>query len=141
MVDKKHIESILKINGLAPTAPDEQIRSVLLSARFNMDEVDAALLVLRENTKTSATRVDGLHRVFRSDQILKAQEVSELLGIEMQITETVEMSGIHTPRYTILHVLTLWLISGIVAITAVMFYMYTHNTGVFHPSSAFVLKK
>ena len=135
MVDKKHIESLLKINGLGTTAPDEQIRSVLLSARFNKDEVDAALMVLRENTKTNATRVDGLHKVFRSDDGLKASEISELLGIEVQVTEKVEV-GINARRYTLFQVITLWFISAIIATTAVMFYMYSNQMGVFHPSVA-----
>jgi CRISPR/Cas system-associated protein Csx1 len=140
MVDKKHVESILKINGLGTTAPDEQIRSVLLSARFNKDEVDAALMVLRENTKTNATRVEGLHKVFRTDQGLQASEISQLLGIEVQVTEKVEV-GINARRYTLFQVITLWFISAIIATTAVLFYMYTNHTGVFHPSSSMSLKK
>lgn len=140
MVDKKHVESILKINGLGTTAPDEQIRSVLLSARFNKDEVDAAMMVLRENTKTNATRVDGLHKVFRTDEGLKANEISQLLGIEVQVTEKVEV-GINARRYTLFQVITLWFISAIIATTAVMFYMYSNKTGVFHPSTAMAKDK
>lgn len=133
MVDKKHIESLLKINGLGNTSPDEQIRSVLLSARFNKDEVDAALMVLRENTKTNATRVDGLHKVFRSDEALKANEISQLLGIEVHVEEKIEV-GLNARRYTLFQVITLWFISVIIATTAVLFYMYSNDTGVFHPS-------
>lgn len=140
MVDKKHVESILKINGLGTTAPDEQIRSVLLSARFNKDEVDAALMVLRENTKTNTTRVDGLHKVFRSDEGLKASEISQLLGIEVQVEERIEV-GINARRYTLFQVITLWFISAIIAVTAVLIYMYSNHTGVFHPSSDISIKR
>ena len=44
---------------------------MLISARFDNDEVNAALVVLRENTKTNETRVDGLHKVFRTDEGLQ----------------------------------------------------------------------
>lgn len=140
MVDKKHIESILKINGLGTASPDEEIRSVLLSARFNKDEVDTALMILRENTKTNATRVDGLHKVFRTDEALQASEISQLLGIEVQVHEKIE-AGINARRYSLLQVILLWFISIIIATTAVLFYMYSNQTGVFHPSTAFAHKK
>lgn len=140
MVDKKHVESILKINGLGTASPDEEIRSVLLSARFNKDEVDTALMILRENTKTSETRVDGLHKVFRTDQTLQANEISQLLGIEVQVHEKIEV-GINARRYSLLQVILLWLVSIVIATTAVLFYMYSNQTGVFHPSTAYAHKK
>ena len=55
MLQKKDIETILKINGVSAVAPDEEIRTVLLSARYNNDEVDTAIMVLRENMKTHQT--------------------------------------------------------------------------------------
>ncbi len=139
MFDKRHIESILKINGLANSSPDEEIRSVLLSARFNNDEVETAMMVLRENTKTNETHVDGLHKVFRTDQALKPSEISQLLGIDVNLETPMERQ-LNERRYSILHVFLLWATSMIIAVTAVMFYMYTHDIGLFHPSSTTVLK-
>ncbi|MEN9920936.1 MAG: hypothetical protein RL538_829 [Candidatus Parcubacteria bacterium] len=142
MLDKKHIETILKINGIGETAPDEQVRSVLLSARFNADEVETALMILRENTKTNKTRVDGLHKVFRTDQSLDASEISSLLGVEVNFTDKVTVqTGINAKRFTIIQVIILWAVSFIIATTALLFYMYSHEMGVFHPSSDIVLKK
>ncbi len=139
MLDKRHIESILKINGLANSSPDEEIRSMLLSARFNNDEVETALMVLRENTKTNQTHVDGLHKVFRSDQTLKPSEISQLLGIHVDIATPMERRSA-ARRYTLLHVFLLWSTSIIIALTAVMLYMYYQDIGVFHPTSAAILK-
>ncbi len=143
MFDKKHIESILKINGISTTSPDEQIKSVLLSARFNNDEVETALMVLRQNTKTNETHVDGLHKVFRSDQTLRASEISQLLGVDVDIDETITVGegSISKRRFTLVQVLILWFVSMILALTGVLFYMYTHDIGVFHPSSNMVLMK
>ena len=53
MITREQIESILRVNGEEPLAPDEKIRSILLSAKFNEDEVDAALMILKQNTKTN----------------------------------------------------------------------------------------
>ena len=38
-------------------------------------------MVLRENTKTNQTRVDGLHKVFRSSEALNSEEISQLLEL------------------------------------------------------------
>jgi hypothetical protein len=142
MIDRKHVESILKINGIAQSSPDEQIRSVLLSARFNKDEVETALMVLRENTKTNQTHVDGLHKVFRSDQSLKASEISELLGIDVDLDETIDVpSAITARRFTLLQVMILWAISVILAFTGVLLYMYSQDIGLFHPSVNMVLMR
>ena len=93
MIKRDQIESILKINGVQPTSPDEEIRSVLLSARYSKDEVDTAIMVLRENTKTNKTRVDGLHKVFRSDEALSPEEISQLLGIEIELSDRMQDQG------------------------------------------------
>jgi hypothetical protein len=139
MLDKKHLESILKINGLANSAPDEEIKSVLLSARFNDDEIQTAMMVLRENTKTNQTHVDGLHKIFRTDQALQPSEISQLLGIDVNLETPLErLQG--KRRYTLLQVFLLWVTSMIIAVTAVMLYMYTEEIGFFHPTNTATLK-
>ena len=132
MIDKKHVESLLKINGIEKTAPDEEIRSVLLSARFKDDEVETALMVLRENVDTKQTKVDGLHKVFRTDQALKPSEISQLLGIDVNLSEKVVVNST-TKEYSLFQFVLLWLTSIILAVTCILFYMYSHKIGVFHP--------
>jgi hypothetical protein len=139
MFDKKHIESILKINGLAKTAPDEEIRSVLVSARFNNDEIETAMMVLRENVKTNQTHVDGLHKVFRTDQALQPAEISRLLGIDVNLDTPLQRRRSNS-RYALLQVFLLWVASIIIAVTAVMLYMHAQEIGLFHPTSTAVLK-
>ncbi len=134
MTDKRHIESILKVNGIAPTAADEEIKSVLLSARFNEDEVDAALMVLRENVKTNETRVDGLHKVFRTDGGLRPAEISKLLGIDIELTDA---DSVRTDprRFSLLELVLLSLASSLLAIVCLLMYMYSEGIGWFHPSA------
>ena len=83
MIQREQIESILRINGVPENSPDEHIRAVLLSAKFHHDEVDTAIMVLRQNSKTATSKVDGLHKVFRSNETLKPEEISRLLGVEV----------------------------------------------------------
>ncbi len=133
MADRSHIESILKVNGLGKTAPDEEIRSVLLSARFNNDEVDTALMILRENTKTNETRVDGLHKVFRSDRVLQPSEISKLLGVDVNLREQIYTQR-GPKRFSTVELALLSTVSALLAVVCVLTYMYTQNIGWFHPS-------
>jgi len=87
MLERTSIESLLRLNGVDPTAPDEEIKSVLISARWHKDDVETALLVLRENTKNNTSRVDSLHKVFRSDDQLRPETISALLGVDVSVTK------------------------------------------------------
>lgn len=133
MINRTQIKSLLKINGVPDTSPDEEIRSVLLSARYSNDEVDTAIMVLREDTKTNKTRVDGLHKIFRTDQALKPEEISQLLGIQVDLTNLPDQQ---TKSKTIsgVYFVFIWMLSIIVALGGVLLYMYMYKIGVFHPS-------
>lgn len=135
MIQRDQIEAILKINGVAPGSPDEQIRSVLLSARYSKDEVDTAIMVLRENTKTNKTRVDGLHKIFRTDQALKPEEISQLLGIEVDASQQLPDAREYRSRdFSTWQYVLVWVLSLVVAVASILFYMYLYKIGLFHPS-------
>lgn len=134
MIKPSQIEKILKINGVSPSSPEDRIRSVLMSARFNKDEVDTAVMVLRENKTTKQVKVEGLHKVFRSDESLEPHEISALLGIE------VDASSFYRPQKepsTIVGVqyVTIWVVSVIFAVITVLTTMYVNEVGPFHPSN------
>jgi len=135
MMKRDQIESVLKINGVEPTSPDEQIRSVLLSARYSKDEVDTAIMVLRENTKTNKTRVDGLHKVFRTNEGLRPDEISQLLGIEVNLNERVQVDEVSGKNASRLQSMIIWFLSFSIAILGLAFYMYIYKVGVFHSST------
>lgn len=86
MFQRDHIERLLKLNGVSTTDSDEEIKSVLISAQWHKDDVEAAFLVLRENVNDHKTHVDSLHKIFRSDERLRPETISSLLGIDMDIT-------------------------------------------------------
>jgi len=137
MFDRKHLESLLKINGLESTSPEEEVRSVLLNAKFKEDAVETALVVLRENTQTKQTRVDGLHKVFRTDEALKPAEISKLLGVEIAMNNTVNVTNKTQNKLSILHTMLLWVLSLVIAMAAVLSYMYSYDMGVFRPENSY----
>jgi hypothetical protein len=136
MINREHIERILKLNGLAPTAKDEEIKSILLSARYKEHEVDAALMVLREDTRTQKTRVDGLHKIFRTDDLLSPQEISALLGVDVRI-DKVETSAKKLQQVTAVSQAGLLIIATMLALLVITSYMYFAKMGIFHHTSAF----
>lgn len=132
MITRNQVETILKINGVPPTSADEQIRSILLSARYSNDEVDTALMILREDVKTKQTRVDGLHKVFRTGDALRSDEISSLLGIEISVEDKIEDRN-KKKQISFVQYIVVWIFSVVLAVSGVLFYMYLHKIGVFHP--------
>lgn len=133
MIDKRSIEAFLKVNGIPPTAKDEEIRSVLLSARWNNNEVDTALMVLKENTGSKKTHVDTLHKVFNSDDRLSASEITSLLGIDFTLSDSdVKDLGNVSKNMEKGRSLITFGLSLIIAVSAIFYLMYKEKAGVFH---------
>jgi hypothetical protein len=134
MIDRQKIEALLKIQGIPPTAPEEQIRSVLLSAQYDDDEIRTAITVLRENTTDNRAHVDGLHKIYRTDKGLKPAEITALLGIDVDVSEwqikNHRQRGVSTAHYFIILGLIILLAFG-----GLMFAMYLNAAGPFHPSA------
>ena len=134
MIDRKHIEKILKVNGLTPTAEDEEIRSILISAKWNKDDVETALTVLRENINTHDSRVDTLHNVFLTDRRLSPEAIQSLLGIDIEVSSN-ELASLRESRKRV----SIWQIASVIscavilAVGFVVMFMYTKHIGIFHP--------
>ena len=133
MIEKKQIETILKANGIPPTAPDEEIRSILISARWDNNDVDTALMVLKENRDSKATHVDTLHRVFHSDERLTPSDISTLLGVIVSLSDE-DIDKIEVKRRKIERAQTM--VALILALSIVLlgltYLMYIEQAGVFH---------
>lgn len=135
MIDRKNIEQILKLNGLEKTAPDEEIRSVLISARWNKEDVETALTVLRENTKTHANSVDKLHDIFVADRILTPEAIHSLLGINVEVNAS-ELISLRSRRQNSYRwrLISIFVFSVLIALVSVIAMMYWQQAGPFHPS-------
>jgi len=132
MIDKKHIESILRANGIAPTAKDEEIRSLLLSAKWTENDVDTALMILKENLTTKETRIDTLHKVFHSDQKLSPDEITNLLGIKTTIKNFDLSHGSLRREVGVTNTIIAIVLSLLIAASSVGYVMYKEQAGFFY---------
>jgi hypothetical protein len=134
MLQKSDIETILKVNGVLLSSPEEEIRSVLLSARYNDNDIDTAIMVLRENTTTHKTRVDGLHKIFRSDEALRPSEISALLGIDIEV-DHINIRKSSSREMTFFQNTIVTVIAIFLAMFGVTIAMYYYQVGIFYPTS------
>ncbi len=134
MFERAHIEKLLKLNGVEATAPDEEIKSVLLSARWHKNDVETALLVLRENTTSHESHVDSLHKVFRSDDSLKPETITALLGIDSHLAKGSLETRNMTPRISAGQILQIGLLSLSLSLIFILASMWFLQMGIFHPT-------
>lgn len=135
MFERSQVEKLLSLNGVSPQSSDEEIKSVLLSARWHKDDIEAAVLVLRENTVTHQTHVDSMHKVFRSDERLRPETVSALLGIEMNVMsdDLGQRAGRRPVRgLTPRQMMFIAIVSLALSVTFVMAAMWSLEMGMFH---------
>jgi len=133
MIDKNQIENLLRANGIAPSAKDEEIRSLLLSAKWTENDVDTALMVLKENTTTKITHIDTLHKVFHSDQRLSPTEITDLLGISTTLNDfDLKESQNNQSKHQTLSVMIAVILSLLIAVTSIGYVMYKEKAGFFH---------
>lgn len=134
MIQKKQVETLLKVNGLDLASPDDEIRSVLLSAYYNEDEIDTTLMILRENKTTNDRHIDGLHKVFRTNQGLTPEEIHSFLGIEVNLDDSIQARTAKKADTAWLRSLVFVLTTIISAIAGLFFAMYHYNIGIFYSS-------
>jgi len=133
MIEKKRIEDFLRANGVPATAPDEEIRSILLSASFNEYEVNTALLILKENTISNKTHIDTLHKVFRSDNRLKPSEINSLLGISVNLSDNdIYYNTADKRRTTIINAFFISLFVVVFVFLGLFIMMYVDQVGPFY---------
>lgn len=133
MIDRKHVEQLLKVNGLSPTAADEEIRSVLISARWHKEDVETAITVLRENVNTHQSRVDTLHDVFMTDRRLSPEAIHSLLGIDMEVnTSDLEIMRSKRQSLYMWQTISIFLMAFVIAAGMVLALMYTQGIGLFY---------
>lgn len=139
MLDRKHIERVLKINGVMPTAQDEEIRSVLLNAHYRDDEVTAALTLLHTSGDAAPEIApNSLNTIMRSDRNLNAKEISKLLGIDIVLPTAASRSTKVSERTLSLgHHIVIWSLAVLIAALGIGLSMYALEFGLFHPATAF----
>lgn len=136
MVSKKQLENFLRANGIEPNADDGTVKSVLLAARWNLDDIDAAITVLRENPSTQQQHVETTSHQLSTGKKLSPETISSLLGISVDIEPAdIFMEQRKVPRVT-MPVLTFMFAAGLIsAIALLALILYAMEIGPFHTSA------
>lgn len=120
------------MNGIDATAPDEVIKSVLVSARWHEDDVETALVILRENPANQTTRVDSMQRVLSSDKKISADTLNAILGINVEVDTISEEHHRSLEKAYQNQILSLTFVSIVLAVIFLFSAMYVLEIGVFY---------
>ncbi len=136
MFERRHIEELLRVNGVPLSSPDEEIKSVLISARWHEKDVETAMMILRENTISHESHVDTLQKIFRSDSALSAETISALLGVDVNVeTGSIETMTRNKRRsLSFGQGIQIAVLSAVLASSCVLGAMWHIHAGLFHIS-------
>jgi len=87
MLDRAEIEKVLRINGLAVNATDEEIKQVLTRARWHPNDVIKAVQLLKHAPPPNPQTKINLAQALRSDEKMSPDTISALLGIDMKVEQ------------------------------------------------------
>lgn len=96
MVKKAHIENFLRLNGLSVENSDEEIQSLLITARWQEQDALDAIAVLRgTKLETNEEQVEDMARdeLFRGNAKLSPESLSSLLGVDVEVASTALSPG------------------------------------------------
>ena len=87
MINKQQTEQILRLNGIEPDAPPEEIRTVLIRARWHKDDVDAAIAALNRAPDEITVEHNHSQQLTHSDASLAPETLNAVLGVDIELTE------------------------------------------------------
>lgn len=115
MIDRSHIEKILKLNGLGPESPDEEIKQLLISARWHENDVETALIILRKNPHENTNKIGGVQDVLRTEAKIAPETLNAILGIDVEVSNVTEQHHAALERAYYKQILTLIALSVLFA--------------------------
>lgn len=84
MISKEHLENFLRLNGIPATAPDETIRAALINARWDKQDAEMAVTILR-GKEGEPSHIVHSHKRIHSDTGLSSETISSLLGVTVRV--------------------------------------------------------
>ncbi|MFT5037297.1 MAG: hypothetical protein ACI9VM_000876 [Candidatus Azotimanducaceae bacterium] len=135
MINRRYIEQLLKLNGLKPDSPDDEIKSVLVSARWHENDVETALVVLRENSGNQEQHIDTFHKTFNSDTQFSPDTLNAILGIDIEIESITSSRKDELKRTYKMQLVSIAALSIGIAMFFLFFVMWYMKVGVFYASS------
>lgn len=134
MFERQQIEKMLVAHGINPTAADEEIRAVLVSAEWHEDDIEAAIYVLRDNNHNNQSHVDALHQVFRTDERMRPETIKALLGIDIDINsrDVIKHKRHARGKLALSQIINISLTSIALAVVCLLLAMWYMKVGFFH---------
>ncbi|MDC1205267.1 hypothetical protein N8083_00260 [Candidatus Pacebacteria bacterium] len=132
MIDRRHIEQVLKLNGLNPNSPDDKIKSLLISARWHEDDVETALVVLRENPKNRKQHIDSVHKIYSSNQKLSPDTLNALLGMDVEVASVTQAHRTELRQAYRRQIFTIGLAATFLTTVVFTLVMWIMKIGFFH---------
>lgn len=136
MIDKKHIEQFLHLNDLSAESSEEDIRTLLASARWHEDDITAALLVLNGSDAQPEEKNSSIHQLLNSDQKLKPETLSALLGIDVKVDSIITKHKTSLSQRYNSQIILIVLLSLLTSFSVLLFFMWFMEVGIFHEYAA-----
>ena len=136
MVNKEHILNFLRVNEIPYPSPEEDIRRALGIARWHDDDIQVALLKLRNDSDPYQYNPNNARNIFFSDIPIAPETLSSLLGVNISLPRArlraqnsrANSKDTLTTTVTLLTVFT----SVVLGLFVTLFVMYLYNVGPFY---------
>lgn len=132
---KAQVELALRQAGVSSAVSDDAIRTALRSIGWADRDIVMALYVLRQTAPARDAVNCCLNKVIRSEAVLTPAEISALLGIEVQVRNSV-VSTREDSGLTTVQVILITLLSVAIAALILTILMYLHEIGPFYVAMA-----
>ena len=87
MVSKEHVINFLRLNEVELSETDEVIRGALFAARWHEQDVDIALMLVRDIKVDPTRMLPRAHHLLSVDGAIAPQTLSSLLGIDIALRQ------------------------------------------------------
>lgn len=87
MINKSQTEQILRLNGLTSEATPEEVRTVLVRARWHKDDVEAAIEALHRKPDKVSVEHNPKTSIMNSDHRIAPETLNAVLGIDVELTQ------------------------------------------------------
>jgi len=136
MIDKEHIVNFLRSNGVSSASSDDEIRHALQNARWHNDDIEVALLKLKDSEEPYEIKSGDAQNIFFSDVPIAPETLSSLLGIDVSLPlarlQAEESRRALQDKTTTTVILLTILTSVILGVFMTLLIMYLNNIGPFY---------
>ena len=143
MVDRQHIERVLRLNGVTVDTSPEELQSVLKKAGLTDEDISnftknkAPLPQAQDRKPVEELPKKNISSVLKTDSALKPEHVRALLGIDMHISSmyTQNVSVYKNQGVSFLQIFTIIVLSLVFGGGALIGFMWHLEIGMFHVAS------